>query len=372
MIKKCDVFDMECFALAKVCKRFNLKFSSYKWVSDEGSHDNWKENCKIGFEKIKVILAGGCAFEYYFNNIKNTSLETHDFDARVCYTGDYFDMNIIYILYNQRNEIATYLTNKLNEEIMKDNENSKFLRENIIPNNNNNYFFISQNSLNQGEYAFLRPIHYILSDEKGQIHEDSLIDLVIEDRTGNSLGFREEYLLNPNMTLYENYFKKEKPSGIFLAKEASLGGFKNDITLPKSYNNLGPLYPQFNETYIVSMSFLIWDSLKMLNISIVTMKNIKDSRLSEEKKNIKIENMKIKRYISKYSEILRALNNPEIFLSCNAPNMTQYIEKCYDENSKLGKYFSKDMEDVQDNSSRRVYPNTQNVDEIRKVFKPIR
>ena len=56
MIKKCDVFDMECFALAKVCKRFNLKFSSYKWVSDEGSHDNWKENCKIGFEKIKQIL----------------------------------------------------------------------------------------------------------------------------------------------------------------------------------------------------------------------------------------------------------------------------------------------------------------------------
>ena len=56
MVRKCDVFDMECFAIAKVCKRFNLKFSSYKWISDGGDHNDWKENCKIGFEKIKVIL----------------------------------------------------------------------------------------------------------------------------------------------------------------------------------------------------------------------------------------------------------------------------------------------------------------------------
>jgi nucleoside phosphorylase len=47
---------MECFAIAKVCKRFNIKFSSYKWVSDDGDGSNWKENCKIGFEKIKQIL----------------------------------------------------------------------------------------------------------------------------------------------------------------------------------------------------------------------------------------------------------------------------------------------------------------------------
>jgi nucleoside phosphorylase len=47
---------MECFAIAKVCKRYNVKFSSYKWTSDGGDHSHWKENCKIGFEKVKVIL----------------------------------------------------------------------------------------------------------------------------------------------------------------------------------------------------------------------------------------------------------------------------------------------------------------------------
>jgi len=59
MINKCSVFDMECFAIAKVCKRFNIKFSSYKWVSDDGNANDWKENCKIGFNKIKDILNEG-------------------------------------------------------------------------------------------------------------------------------------------------------------------------------------------------------------------------------------------------------------------------------------------------------------------------
>ena len=56
MIEKCSIFDMECYAIAKVCRRYNVKFSSYKWISDGGDHSHWKENCKIGFEKVKVIL----------------------------------------------------------------------------------------------------------------------------------------------------------------------------------------------------------------------------------------------------------------------------------------------------------------------------
>jgi adenosylhomocysteine nucleosidase len=56
MINKCDIFDMECFALAKVCHRFGIKFNSYKWVSDNGDGGDWKENCKIGFEKVKQMI----------------------------------------------------------------------------------------------------------------------------------------------------------------------------------------------------------------------------------------------------------------------------------------------------------------------------
>jgi adenosylhomocysteine nucleosidase len=56
MIESCDVFDMECFALAKICRRFNIKFSSYKWVSDDGDASHWKESCHIGFNKVKEII----------------------------------------------------------------------------------------------------------------------------------------------------------------------------------------------------------------------------------------------------------------------------------------------------------------------------
>lgn len=55
-INKNDIFDMECFAIAKVCKRFNIKFSSYKWVSDDGDPHTWKANCKLGFDKLKKLL----------------------------------------------------------------------------------------------------------------------------------------------------------------------------------------------------------------------------------------------------------------------------------------------------------------------------
>ena len=52
MIRECSIFDMECYALAIVSKRLGVKFSSYKWVSDNGDALNWRENCKIGFNKF--------------------------------------------------------------------------------------------------------------------------------------------------------------------------------------------------------------------------------------------------------------------------------------------------------------------------------
>jgi adenosylhomocysteine nucleosidase len=56
MIKRCSIIDMECFAIAKVCKRYGVKFSAYKWVSDGGDHSHWKTNCEIGFKKTKEII----------------------------------------------------------------------------------------------------------------------------------------------------------------------------------------------------------------------------------------------------------------------------------------------------------------------------
>jgi len=52
-IKECDLVDMEGFALAKVCKDFDIPFHSFKWVSDDGNPDHWLENASIGYNNFK-------------------------------------------------------------------------------------------------------------------------------------------------------------------------------------------------------------------------------------------------------------------------------------------------------------------------------
>jgi adenosylhomocysteine nucleosidase len=53
LLKKCSIFEMELYSIVKVCKEFDVPIISYKWVSDDGGVDDWKENCKIGYEKFK-------------------------------------------------------------------------------------------------------------------------------------------------------------------------------------------------------------------------------------------------------------------------------------------------------------------------------
>lgn len=55
-INKCDVVDMEGYSIAKVCRNENIFLSLYKWVSDDGSTEDWKANAAIGYNNFKVIF----------------------------------------------------------------------------------------------------------------------------------------------------------------------------------------------------------------------------------------------------------------------------------------------------------------------------
>ena len=58
-----DVFDMEAYALAKVCYKTGIDFISYKYITDnvnEKSANDWKENCNKGIKEFKKLLK-----EYY-------------------------------------------------------------------------------------------------------------------------------------------------------------------------------------------------------------------------------------------------------------------------------------------------------------------
>ena len=54
-----DVFDMEAYALARVCSYYNVPFISFKYITDnvnEHSSKDWEENCSDGIKKFKEIL----------------------------------------------------------------------------------------------------------------------------------------------------------------------------------------------------------------------------------------------------------------------------------------------------------------------------
>lgn len=55
-INRCDFVDMEGYSIAKVCKDENISVSLYKWVSDDGSTEDWLPNASKGYNNFKVIF----------------------------------------------------------------------------------------------------------------------------------------------------------------------------------------------------------------------------------------------------------------------------------------------------------------------------
>lgn len=59
IIRQFDLLDMEAFALAKVCKKMNVAFSSFKFVTDQSdgniSHD-WKKNLLAAAESFQKLI----------------------------------------------------------------------------------------------------------------------------------------------------------------------------------------------------------------------------------------------------------------------------------------------------------------------------
>jgi len=50
------IYDMEAYALAKVCSKFGFHFYCYKFVSDGGEAEDWKENHNKGIDLFIDVL----------------------------------------------------------------------------------------------------------------------------------------------------------------------------------------------------------------------------------------------------------------------------------------------------------------------------
>jgi nucleoside phosphorylase len=46
------IVDMESYGIAKVCKRLSFPFMCYKWISDSGDTEDWKQNHNMGIENF--------------------------------------------------------------------------------------------------------------------------------------------------------------------------------------------------------------------------------------------------------------------------------------------------------------------------------
>jgi len=58
-MKEIDVFDMEAYALAKVCDKIGIDFVSYKYITDnadERSANLWLEDCGKGIKEFEKVL----------------------------------------------------------------------------------------------------------------------------------------------------------------------------------------------------------------------------------------------------------------------------------------------------------------------------
>jgi adenosylhomocysteine nucleosidase len=51
-----DIVDMELYGIAAACRALNVFCYSYKWVSDYGDLDQWRENAAKGFEEFKYTF----------------------------------------------------------------------------------------------------------------------------------------------------------------------------------------------------------------------------------------------------------------------------------------------------------------------------
>ena len=56
---ECDIVDMEAYAIARVCKKYDVDFKCFKYISDnadDNAASDWRENIKKGNELFQTML----------------------------------------------------------------------------------------------------------------------------------------------------------------------------------------------------------------------------------------------------------------------------------------------------------------------------
>lgn len=53
-IKGCDIVDMELYSIVYTCKLKKIPVIAYKWISDDGTPEEWEKSASVGFNLFKT------------------------------------------------------------------------------------------------------------------------------------------------------------------------------------------------------------------------------------------------------------------------------------------------------------------------------
>lgn len=233
-------------------------------------------------KSLKLLISGGAAFSYYIKRNKKTAsiLSTHDFDLRL-----FLDIP------PSKNPLFADEKNKTEKMMLSVSSAiafafADFLNKYVIEINITPYYF---NSVDRG---FLSTVEYEIN---GEI--DSLIDIVPHIP---SKAIHYGALEIDKNILFEQY-KDIDFSGV----ASRQGFFKSSLIYNKSDFGI----------YYVSLGYLVWDTVRMLNYIIDSV------GYSKYDKTVKFE-----RYLHKYKILLSALSRPELYMTCVSAR--KYINMC--------------------------------------------
>uniref|UniRef100_A0A6C0JUK9 Nucleotidyl transferase n=1 Tax=viral metagenome TaxID=1070528 RepID=A0A6C0JUK9_9ZZZZ len=234
--------------------------------------------------RLKLIIGGGAAFNYFIKRTKKTSvLETHDFDLRLYLDikpsdnplfsedPDIKQTTEIWML-----EICTAIGDGFSDFLNKYVEEVGLRRDNISP-------------FHTVYRGFLTTVEYTIDGEN-----DSLIDIVGHLPSSQAVFYGPLEIEKDR--LFQEYKEKD-----FRGISSRNGFFKTSMIYVRDTYGI----------YYVSLGYLVWDTVRMLNYII-------DSGRT----------LKFERYLYKYKILLAALSRPELYMNCHASR--KFIKACQD------------------------------------------
>lgn len=308
----------------------SLKNNSFNYREVFEDNDNLinevVSNCKI-------VICGGDAYEYYINSNEKQIFQTHDADLRIIpeknalkylrgLNGDNIKERTKNIIFNIKHAVMYIIVNKLNSYFNDNIEYLYKLQSNCKVEFQRN---IDDKIFYQDDENILPNLSFLSACKYTYIFEDlryinSLIDLVPYTYIGvpHFRNINEGNIYN-NLENFKGHIYENRITDI------------NDTRIQDKYNGFFSfLISEEEDTikeietnlYILSLGYLIWDIVRMIMWSLITI----NTRIIGRFADSPYYNMKLDRYLKKYFQLIEALNNPTRYINCES--MKKFIDKC--------------------------------------------